>query len=153
MKRIGLFVDVSNLYYCVSSKYNKKLDYSKLLNYIKDLGKIEAAVAYGAQMNNEANNFIKCIKEYGYDIRYKEPKSYEKKRKADWDVGITVEVMTRSDEFDMVVLGTADGDFIPLVEHLLRQNKNVVVLASGISRELAEIATKAIEIPESLLEK
>ena len=53
---------------------------------------------------------------------------------------------------DMVVLGTADGDMAPVVQWCQGRGIPVVILASGISHELRDIVSKAIEMPESLLE-
>ena len=56
-------MDVSNLYYSTVNKFDgKKLDYKAYLKYIEDLGKIKTAIAFGAQMNKEANGFITYLK-------------------------------------------------------------------------------------------
>lgn len=157
-KRIGVFVDVSNIYYCVGKKFNqRKLDYRAYIDFIKDLGEVAHALAYGAQMNNEAAGFIHCIKGIGFEPKYKTPKDYHNrdnfKRKADWDVGIAIDIVRMIDRMDMIVLGTADGDLRPVVEWAKERGVDVIILACGISRELKDIATKYIEIPESMLEK
>ena len=157
-KRIGVFVDVSNLYYCISKKFqDRKLDYAKYWDFIKELGDIQQAIAYGAQVNNEASNFIYCLKQVGFLTKYKSPKSYSHqanfKRKADWDVGIAIDIVNMIDRFDMIILGTADGDLVPAVEWAQQRGVDVVVFACGISRDLKNIARQFIEIPESLLEE
>ncbi len=156
-KRIGVFADVSNLYYCIGKKFNeRKLDYQKYWDFIKELGDIQQAIAYGAQINNEASNFIYCLKQIGFHAKYKSPKSYSNqpqfKRKADWDVGIAIDMVNMVDRFDMIILGTADGDLVPAVEWVQQRGVDVVVFACGISRDLKNIARQYIEIPESLLE-
>ena len=157
-KRIGVFMDVSNLYYCIGKKYNqRKLDYGAYLDYVKELGDVQHALAYGAQMNNEAAGFIHCIRQKGYEPKYKTPKDYHNrdnfKRKCDWDVGIAIDIVRMIDRMDMIILGTADGDLRPVVEWAKEHGVDVIVLACGISRELKDVATKFIEIPESMLEK
>lgn len=157
MKRIGVFVDVSNLYYCINKKFEKrKLDYRKYLAYVKDLGEVTRAIAYGCHVNDEAKGFIHCLRETGYQTKFKAVKSYHGetglRRKADWDVGIAIDIVRMIDRFDMLVLGTADGDLEPAVEWCMSQGKDVLVLACGISKDLKERATEFIEIPESFLE-
>src|SRR3989339_93950 len=39
-------------------------------------------------------------------------------KKADWDVGITVDAIKLGNKLDVIVLVTGDGDFLPLVEYL-----------------------------------
>ena len=158
-KRIGVFVDISNLYYCVRNGFHgRHLDYKKYYDFIKPMGEVQVAIAYGAQMEQEASSFIHCLREIGYTPKYKVPKSYgndqKLKRKADWDVGIAVDMinMVLAGRIDMVVLGCADGDLAPAVEWVMSRSVDVIILGSGISRDLKDAATKWIEIPESLLE-
>jgi uncharacterized LabA/DUF88 family protein len=158
-KRIGVFADVSNLYYCISLKFKgRKLDYKAYYDFVVDLGDVQQAIAYGAQVENEAASFIHCLKEIGFTPKYKKPKAFhgegtKLKRKADWDVGIVIDIVNMIDRLDLVVLGTADGDLEPLVSWVRQKGIDVIIVACGISRELKETATKFIEIPESLLEK
>lgn len=157
MKRIGVFVDVSNIYYCIGKKYEyRKLDYRKYLDFIRDFGELVKVIAYGSQLSNEAAGFIHCLDKTGFQTKFKTVKSFnnelELRRKADWDVGIAMDIVNMIDRFDMIILGTADGDLEPVVDWAIRRGVDVVILACGISRDLKERATKFIEIPESLLE-
>jgi len=157
MKRIGVFVDVSNIYYCVGKKYEyRKLDYRKYLDFIADFGELTKAIAYGSQLSNEAAGFIHCLEKTGFQTKFKTVKSFnneqELRRKADWDVGIAMDIVSMIERFDMIVLGTADGDLEPVVDWAIRRGVDVVILACGISRDLKGRSTKHIEIPESLLE-
>ena len=159
MRRIVIAADVSNLYYCIGMKYPKrKLDYWAYRKYVDDLGTVVLAMAYGAQINNEAAGFIHCLREAGYTPKYKAPKTYRSddklRRKADWDVGIAMDLvrLALDKQYDMLVLGSADGDLCPLVEWLKELGIIVIILACGISRDLRLLADQAIEIPESLLE-
>ena len=157
-KRIGVFCDVSNLYYCIQKKYPKrKLDYRKYMRFVQDLGEVLQAICYGAQMSKQADGFKYCLQQMGYQTKYKVPKVYGNerdgiKRKADWDVGIAMDIVQMIDRFDMIILGSGDGDMVPVVDWCRQKGVDVVILGTGISRDLRKAATKAIEIPESLLE-
>lgn len=157
MKRLGIFVDVSNLYYCISKKFDKrKLDYRKYYKFIADLGEVQQAIAYGCQMHGEANGFLNCLKKIGFTTKYKATKTFHNsdglRHKADQDVQIAIDIVNMLPAMDMIILGSADGDLAPAVEWARMHGVDVVILASGISRDLKEVATKFIEIPESLLE-
>lgn len=159
MKRLGVFADISNLYYCILKKFDgRKIDYEKYMEFIKELGEIQEAIAYGAQMNEEAKGFIYALQQIGFKTKYKTPKAYnndnEIRHKADWDVGITVDMMNLvlAGRLDMIILGTADGDMVDAVDWIRSRGVGVVTLACGISRDLKDASTKWIEIPESLLE-
>jgi len=151
MKRIGLFVDLSNLYYCVGSVHTKKIDYVKYVDFVKQLGDIVTMVAYGSQVNGAAREFIFNLENLGFKTRFKEPKVYGKKRKADWDVGLTVDAMNQLHNFDTLVLGSADGDYVPLVNHVRSQGKEVIVIGCLLSNDLKRSANSSIEIFDGLL--
>jgi len=155
-KQIAVFADVSNLFYSLKSKFGgRKLDYKKFMDFIASFGEIKVAKAYGAQNKNEAQNFIYSLKKLGFETEWKKTKTYINKtsfnRKADWDVGMAVDMIIQSTRVDMMFLGSADGDMLPAIKYVKQMGVEVVVLASGISRELAE-EIETIEIAKSLLE-
>jgi len=157
MKQLAIFVDVSNLYFCLGKEYGKKLKYKKYLNYIEDFGDVVLKKAYGAQVNNEANKFIDHLNVLGFDTYFKEPRKVISSEnnvvmKADWDVGITLDIMRNVDIFDTLILGSADGDFRPLIEYLQSKGKSIIVIACNISQNLKLPNITTIEIPEGHLE-
>lgn len=157
MKKIGIFVDVSNLYFCLSSKFGgKKLDYSKYYDYIKDFGQIEVAIAYGAQVRGQANKFLHSLRQIGYETKYRSPKAFidngTVRKKADCDLQIAIDIVKYAEEIDMLILGSADGDFKPLIKMAKEKGITTVILACQISKDLKVIADEFIEIPASLLE-
>lgn len=156
-KQIGVYVDVSNLYYCIGKRFkNRKLDYSKYLSFIKDFGQITIAKAYGAQVKNQASGFLHCLKKIGFEPEYEIPKQFTGedgsiKKKANYDVKIAVDMIRANHDF--YVLGSADGDFAPLVHYLRENGAFVIVCACKISNDLLTAANLCIEIPESFLER
>jgi uncharacterized LabA/DUF88 family protein len=163
MKKLGVFIELSNIYHTIALRFNesrignRRVSYEKYIKFLKDIGNIVDAYAYGTQKTNEAEKFIKRLEAIGFTVRYKSLKEYSGKmgvkHKADWDVGIVMDIVQSYEKYDMIVLGTADGDFRPLVEWLVSKGKQVLILACGISKDLKETATSIIEIPESLLER
>lgn len=154
MKRIGVFVDVSNLYFCVKAKFkDRRLDYKKYMAYCSEFGKVELATAYGCQMATESRNFIRLLQHAGLTTKYKTPKMIEPgKLKGDWDVGIAVEMIANlARPLDAVILGSADGDMEPAVTYVQAQGVEVYVLACNISRELRTSARECFEVTESML--
>jgi uncharacterized LabA/DUF88 family protein len=158
MAKIGIFIDVSNLYYCIANKFNqRKLDYSKYYKYIEDLGNIEIAIAYGAQIKNQASKFLYALNNIGFQTKYRSPKAFldngNVRKKADCDLQIAVDIIKNLNEIDLLILGSADGDFKPILELANNHNIKTIVIACKISGDLKEVADEFIEIPESLLEE
>lgn len=154
-KKILLVVDVSNLYYCIQKRFgvHRKLNYADFLRVItlNPNEKIYRAIAYGCELNGQALQFKHALTKCGFEYKYKKPKQFKTGRKADWDVGITVDVMSQIDQFDIVVFGTADGDFAPCLNYLKKMGKEVRVFAVRISYELKQVADQWAEIPEELI--
>ena len=161
MTRLGVYIDLSNLYYCIGKRYEgRKLSYAKYLEFIEGhMGNIVLSHAYGAQMNNEAEAFIARLQDLGFETHYKKPKQYESaetfKRKADWDVGMAVDIIddVLESRIDRVILGSADGDMLPVLDWCKARDVTVIILACGISKDLKLAARTYFEIAESLLEK
>jgi uncharacterized LabA/DUF88 family protein len=158
-RQIGIFVDVSNLYYCIGKKYRgRKLDYKKYFNYIREFGTVTVANAYGAQIDNQAEGFLHCLKRVGFSPRYETPKSFSENgvvtKKANYDVKIAVDVLNILEDLDIIVIGSADSDFIPLLKNILASGKKAIVFACKISNDILNLKdVTSIEIPESLIEE
>lgn len=151
-KRLGVFLDVNNLYYCLNKQYNRrKLDYEKYLEFLQDLGELQTAIAYGTQVNNQARGFIHCLRQTGYQTKFKTIRNTND-RQPSWDVGITIDVVNMADRLDLVVIGSANRDLLPVVAWCMDRGLDVIVVACGIAKELKQRATSFIEIPASLLE-
>lgn len=147
MKQIGVYLDVSNLYYCIKQKYEgKKLDYAKYLKHIHDLGNVVRATAYGIQMKSEASPFIRSLQKLDVEARYKGPRG-------DWSVGIVMDILAdlEAKRIDTVFIGSSNRDLVPLYTLLNERKVEFVIFASGIPNEVKAICT-TIEIPESTLE-
>ncbi len=156
MKKLGVFVDVSNLYYCTEKQYKKKIDYKKYIDYLSDIGSIKFAIAYAAIMGTQADGFLHALKDIGFEVQTRVPKEYSLpgggiKRKCDFDCKIAMDMVNRFPLMDACILGSADGDLTPAVEWLAIKNVPTIIFASGISNELAKAARSAIEIPPSIL--
>lgn len=155
MKKIGIFVDLSNLYYAAKDRYNgRKPDYAKVYEYCSSFGVVTTAVAYGAQSGHGAQGFYHALSKIGFSLKLKEPKKVGGKVKANCDVDLVVDSIkaVRDLGIDMVVLLTADGDFAPLVSYFREQGCVVMVIGCNISHELHAAANHVVEIPDSMIE-
>lgn len=155
MARVAILLDISNLYYTLRRhREDRKLDFEKFLEFVADFGPTRFMIAYGSKRGEEADRFIQYLRGIGFEPKYKDVKEYVGEstiRKANWDVGIAMDVVERIDDYDTLILGTADGDMAPVVQWATQQGKRVIIFGCRISRELQAIAT-CIEIPDSMLE-
>lgn len=163
MPRILLVADISNLYYCTLQKYSAKINFKSLLSFIASRcgGTITRAIAYGADMDNQASAFKNALKNLGFEIKYKAPNIYfnkeqdgsvSERRKADWDVGMAMDVVSFMDDADIVVFATSDGDLLPCVTYAISHGKECFAIGTHVSSALRD-AIRCFEITSELLEK
>lgn len=151
-QRVGIFVDVQNLYYSAKNLYKGKVDYSKLLEEATDDRKLIRALAYVIEAQTpDEENFFEALGEIGFQVRKKKLKEfYDGAKKGDWDMGIAIDAIKMANKIDVAVLVTGDGDFKSLVEHLQNQGIQVEGMSFGKSTagELIETVDTFINMDE-----
>jgi len=153
MKKVAVFSDVGNIYYCTGKKFeSRKLDYRKYLEYCKTFGEMYQAYAYGSQVKDEAKNFILCLKQIGFMTKFREH-DREEKRRVNWGAGIAIDVVNVVERVDTVILGSSDPDLLPVVEYIKNKGVGVIIIAAGIHRDLKKACNQFVEISEDMLEE
>lgn len=152
-QRVGIFVDVQNMYYSAKNLYDSKVDFTNLLNKAVQNRKLIRALAYVIKADTpDESNFFEALENIGYEVRIKELKTYYGgAKKGDWDMGIAIDALKIAPKIDAAVLVTGDGDFQVLAEHLKAQGVRVEVMAFGKStaKELREEANNFIDMDDN----
>jgi uncharacterized LabA/DUF88 family protein len=119
-QRVGIFVDIQNLYYTARNVYNSRVNFGAILKDAVGERPLVRAIAYGirAQMPEEETFFD-----------------------ADWDTGIVMDIIKLNAKLDTVILASGDSDYIPLVEYLqmLGQRVELVSFGKSTSSKLGEL--------------
>lgn len=152
-QRVGVYVDVQNMYYSAKNLYSSKVDFEKLLDSAVMNRKLIRAAAYVIAADTpDEENFFEALRRIGYEVKIKKLKEfYGGEKKGDWDVGITVDMIQQAKKLDTVVLVTGDGDFEVVVEHLKSMGCRVEVMSFGRSsaKEIREAADNFIDMDEN----
>lgn len=153
--RVGVFVDVQNMFYAAKDRYAGRLDYIKLLDLIVGPRRLVVAYAYVVQIPeiNQAG-FLSLLEHNGYTIKSKDLRMRgDGSAKGDWDVGIAIDVVSMLDALDVVILASGDGDFCALAEVIKQQGKRVEVaaFAHNTSMDLQRMADQFFPIGDDLL--
>lgn len=186
-----VFVDAANLFYGGEKSLGWKIDYRKLLRYVKKkyqatkvfyfagieiydfpydyvtqdnvpIEKVDTYLRRYVQLHkkefDEAKllllsrhvqrvRFYLKLKQFGYSLLLKPVKTYHKsggqtERKANCDVDMTFHLMKEQDNFKRVLVLSGDGDFLPVLKHLKKTGKEVIILARGArtAREIRQFA-------------
>jgi len=152
-QRIGVFVDVQNMYYSAKNLYNKYVNFKNVLVQAVSKRKLIRATAYTVAAEiPEQKNFFEALRKQGFEVKSKDLQVFPGGvKKGDWDVGITVDAIKLSRQLDVVVLVTGDGDFLPLVEYLQYHGLLVELLAfeKTASAKLIELADDFTDLAAS----
>jgi uncharacterized LabA/DUF88 family protein len=121
-QRIGVLVDVQNLYYSARNLYHQKVNFENILKDAIKNRTLIRALAYVVKTEEfKEKTFFEALDRIGYEIKAKELQIfYGGAKKADWDVGLAMDAIELAAKLDVIVLVSGDGDYIPLVQHLKR---------------------------------
>ena len=151
-QRVAIFIDVQNLYHSAKNLYQARVNFREILKTATAGRMLIRAMAYVVKTKTgEEKPFFDALLGLGIETRIKDLQEYYGGlKKADWDVGITVDAIKTSPGVDVVVLISGDGDYVPLVEYLKNHGKRLEVLAFGksTSTKLRESADEFIDLGE-----
>jgi uncharacterized LabA/DUF88 family protein len=150
-QRVGVLVDVQNLYYSARVVYKKKVNFGALLKEAVGDRKLIRALAYVIKTpEGLEEKFFEALGKQGFEVKTKDLQVFAGgAKKGDWDVGITVDAIKLSQSLDVIVLISGDGDYIPMLEYIQNTNGCLVeVMAFGesASNKLKEKADKFTDI-------
>ena len=145
-QRVGVFVDVQNMYHSGKNLYSANVNFDKILSAAVGNRQLIRAIAYVICSNtSEEQAFFETISKYGFELKVKDLQIFSGgMKKADWDVGMAVDAIKLADKLDVVVLVTGDGDFIPLVQYL-KENKGCRVELMSFAKTTSSKLMKKVD--------
>ena len=143
-QRIGVFIDVQNMYYSARQLYKGKVNFNVVLTEAIAGRQLIRAIAYVIKADvKDEGIFYDALSEMGFEVKSKDLQVfYGGAKKGDWDIGIAMDVMRLAPKLDTIVLVSGDGDFSDLLEHAKSLGCRVEVVAFGktTSHKLREVA-------------
>src|SRR3989338_10364625 len=169
-QRVGIFIDIQNLYHSAKNLYHGHVNYQELVKNLLGGRKLVRLIAYvvksegvqryeqyaPAEQQKKTSGseaaFFEALEKAGIELRVKDIQVYAGgAKKADWDVGMAVDAIRIASFLDVVILVTGDGDHVPLVDYLKWGMGRLVEVAAfrrSASSKLQEVADKFINIEE-----
>lgn len=154
-ERIAIFVDSQNLYYSARMGYAAKVNYEKLLKLITENRNMIKAYAYIVQApDGDVKPFATSLERIGYIVKIKDVRTRsDGSAKANWDMGMALDILGILDRVDTIILASGDGDFVPLVDFIKTKNKRVEIFAfaENTAYDLKEKADKFKPLGENII--
>ena len=151
-QRVGIFVDVQNLYYSARNIYNARVNFNEVLNEALGNRKLIRAIAYVVKADMpEEQSFFDALEKAGFEVKAKDLQTFAGgSQKGDWDVGIAMDIIKQMNKLDVVVLASGDGDFAPLLEYLQMtgQLTETVAFGKSTSSKIKELTDNFIDLDE-----
>lgn len=152
-QRVAVLMDIQNMYHSAKNLYGSRVNFGEVLKSAVAGRKLIRAVAYVVRTETpEEKSFFEALTNLGIETKVKDLQVFPGgMKKGDWDVGMAVDAIKLAPQLDALVLVTGDGDFIPLVEYLKNQGRQVELMAfskSGSSK-LIEAVDDFIDLSEN----
>mgnify|MGYP000120719985 CR=1 FL=1 len=151
-QRVAVLADSQNLYHTAQSLYQQNIDYGELLDAAVRDRQLTRAIAYVIRADaDDEERFFDALEDIGFETKAKDIKTFaDGSKKADWDVGMSLDAVTLAPHVDTIALCTGDGDFARLVTHVRHEGVRVEVLSFGesTSEELLDVAEDYTDLSE-----
>lgn len=153
-RRVGVFIDVQNMYYSARNIYGSKVNYGAIVKAAVGDQQLIRAIAYTISTKaGDETPFFEALYKMGIEVNTKELLEYDSgHKKGDWDVGITIDVVRMLDMIDVVVLVSGDGDYVALGEYIKNRGRifHVVSFRESTSGKLVEEADIYTNLSDNL---
>ncbi len=153
-QRIGVLVDVANMYHSAKNLFNKRVNFKEILNIAVADRKLIRATAYVVRTETEEEtSFFDALHQQGFEVKMKDLQIFAGgAKKADWDVGIAIDAIKLAEKLDVIILVSGDGDYLPVVSYL-QNNKGclveVIAFKKTCSARLIEEADDFVDLGAS----
>ena len=134
-KKVGVFVDDSNLYHSYK-KYGWRIDFRKLRTLLErycDLKFINYHIAVPAKSDDVFRGTEIFLQRISSSVTLKKkllkytPVAGKFMKKADTDVEITLDVVRNIDNLDVVMIVSGDSDFLELKNYVVHDKKKNIL--------------------------
>jgi uncharacterized LabA/DUF88 family protein len=155
-EKVSIFVDVQNIYNTCRQTYSRNFDYNKFWARVSSGREVVSAYAYATDRSDaKQQQFQNILRAIGFTVLLKPyVLRSDGSSKADWDVGIALDIYENAPHCDTVVLASGDGDFEILLRRIgerFETRTEVYGVFPLTAAALRVAADKFVAIEKSLL--
>ena len=149
-QRVGVFLDVQNLYHSAKNLYSARVNFGKLVDTIVADRTLIRAIAYVIRTESgDESGFLDALVKMDIETKSKDLQIFsDNSKKADWDTGLVIDMVSMAPKLDVIVLVSGDGDFSPALEYVKKFGCQVEVVAFGktCSQQLQDSADDFVDL-------
>jgi len=149
MVKSGLYVDSGNIF-----RADCFINYRALYEFCsrgKLLLRANAYVVIDPTNVERSQGFITALRKFGFKVITKSLQRFiDGNVKANMDIELAVDMIVQSQNLDILILVSGDGDFVRLVNAIQNMGKKVIVISFSdrVSSNLVEAADEFIPLEE-----
>ena len=149
---------MQNIYYTCRQTYQRNFDYNRFWAEVTRDRELVGAYAYATDRGDEKQSqFQNILRAIGFTVKLKPMlKRLDGTAKADWDVGIALDIFEEAQSCDTIILASGDGDFDILLERIKQRfdtRTEIYGVQELTSNQLIASASRFIPIDTDLLLK
>lgn len=149
-QRVGIFIDTQNMYHSALSLFHSRVNYAELVKRATAGRQLIRAFAYVIRSaSTDESKFFEALEGLGIEVRLKDLQIfYSGEKKADWDVGIAMDIVRMTEKLDTVVLMSGDGDFLEVIRYVQSRGVRAELMSFGktTSSRLVEEVDEFIDL-------
>ncbi|MCK5624327.1 NYN domain-containing protein [Candidatus Pacearchaeota archaeon] len=178
MEKVSVFIDGNNFYYGLRLIYGKnkslkKFNFEKFINFLVENNELVETYYYNAQLD-KSNDFQKFLSQKEFFNKLKQipnfnlvlckllkrkipnsEKYYYVLKEDDINMAVNIVEDAYDNKFDIAILISGDGDFVPAVKSVKKRKKKIINIyfKKSSSRNLKQHCHKSLELNKDLLDE
>ena len=150
-QRVGVFIDTQNLYHSAKNLHRAKANFGAIIKEALNDRILVRAIAYVASTEGgDEKAFFGALEKAGIETRTKPLQVFTGgAKKANWDIDLAMDAVKLAPKLDTIIIASADGDFVSLVEYLKNTHGTqveVVAFGKSTSSKLIEAADDFLDL-------
>ncbi len=144
-QRVAVFVDVQNMYHSAKKTYGRNLSYSRMLRACVRNRRLVRSIAYVIEREGiDQVSFLDHLRYCGFEVKRREViERMDGSRKAEWEIGIAMDMLRIADKVDTIIVVSGNGVFAD-VAPLIRA-KGVKFECCAFRESMSDLLIRAVD--------
>ena len=144
-QRVAVFVDVQNMYHSAKKTYGRNLSYSRMLRACVRNRRLVRSIAYVIEREGiDQVSFLDHLRYCGFEVRRREViERMDGSRKAEWELGIAMDMLRIADKVDTIIVVSGNGVFADIAP--LIRAKGVKFECCAFRESMSDLLIRAVD--------